>query len=224
MRAALQKHVLSLRETLGHLQPATLADVHDIRDEALEIEDTLRALEAQIVPIVGVVEETLLKESLRHLRAQLQSWTDVLTTLYAHWHAIGEEDAGLAENVDRLFDEVLARDEGPSRARLLAVLARTLVSDVDPETGDPDPADDWEHDMQVLEWAFAPPQLHHLSAGEQQMWTCLVVTGTLTTMLWFLLSGTGAVVEGPGAVLHVVVWTGFALFVGVFFGLIAETA
>lgn len=53
---------------------------------------------------------------------------------------------------------------------------------------------------------------------------CLLVTVAITSTLWALLSGTGAVVEGPGAVLHVVVWTGFALFVGVFFGLIAETA
>jgi len=393
VREALHEHVLSLREALEHLQPATLDDVHDIRDEVLEIEETLTTLEVQIVPVVGVVEGTLLTDGLRHLRARLQSWTDALTTLYALWHTAQNGDAARPEPMDRLFDEVLAHDEGPIRGRLFAVLARTLVSDPTPETGDLEGDADWAHDMAVLDWALAPTQLHRLSAPEQQAWTdvftthwhdlltramesgyesrvlrlvtqeqfapirqhlgekdllrevrtwffdryhlpaarhvtsafqslsalgslagttasffmhfsrvwlalllgailmldfgdawtamaaegevlsvtitfvvgvagtfgylfvdlrgkvrrapeesvwrawrswgtrvvgflglCLVVTGGLTTLLWVLLSGTGAVVEGPGAVLHVVVWTGFALFVGVFFGLIAETA
>jgi len=393
VRTALQEYVISLREALEHLQPTTLNDVHDIRDEVLEIEEALTALEGRVVPVVGIVEGTLLQEGLRHLRARLQSWTDTLTTLYAQWHTAQNEDAALTESMNRLFDEVLAYDEGPIRGRLFAVLARTLVSDPPPETDDLEGDADWAHDMAVLNWALAPTQLTCLSAPEQRAWTdvltthwrdlltramesghesrvrrlateerfapvrqrlqdpellrdvrtwffdryhlpaarhvtsafrslsvlgslagtttaflmhfsrvwlalllgavlmldfgdawtamaaegevlsvtitfvvgvvgtfgylfvdlrgkvrrapeesvwqawrawgtrvvgflglCLVVTGGLTTMLWVLLSGTGAVVEGSGAVLHVVVWTGFALFVGVFFGLIAETA
>ncbi len=53
---------------------------------------------------------------------------------------------------------------------------------------------------------------------------CLVYTVGLVTLLWLLLSTTDEVVHGPGAVLHVVVWSGFALFVGVFFGLLAKRA
>lgn len=52
---------------------------------------------------------------------------------------------------------------------------------------------------------------------------CLAYTLALTGLMWLLLSGTGEVVEGPGALGHIVVWSGFALFMGVFFGLIAES-
>ncbi len=51
---------------------------------------------------------------------------------------------------------------------------------------------------------------------------CLAYTLTLTGFLWLLLSGTDEVVHGEGALLHVVVWSGFALFIGVFFGLLAR--
>lgn len=50
----------------------------------------------------------------------------------------------------------------------------------------------------------------------------LLYTATLVSLLWWLLSGTDAVVHGEGAVLHIVVWSGFALFVGVFLGLMAK--
>jgi len=50
----------------------------------------------------------------------------------------------------------------------------------------------------------------------------LVYTLAVVSLLWWLLSGTDEVVHGAGAVLHVVVWSGFALFVGVFFGLMAK--
>jgi hypothetical protein len=53
---------------------------------------------------------------------------------------------------------------------------------------------------------------------------CLVVAFGLTALLWLLLSGTEVVVHGENAVYHVVVWTAFALFVGVFFGLLADAA
>ena len=51
---------------------------------------------------------------------------------------------------------------------------------------------------------------------------CLAYTLLVTTGLWFLLSGTDAVVHGALAVGHVIVWAGFALFIGIFFGLIAK--
>ena len=50
---------------------------------------------------------------------------------------------------------------------------------------------------------------------------CLVYTFTIVSFFWFLLSRTEAVVHGPGAIGHIVVWTGFALFIGVFLGLLA---
>ena len=50
----------------------------------------------------------------------------------------------------------------------------------------------------------------------------LAYTLALVTLLWWLLSGTGEVVHGSGALLHIVVWSGFALFVGIFFGLLAK--
>jgi len=51
---------------------------------------------------------------------------------------------------------------------------------------------------------------------------CLVYTLLVTSFMWFLLSGTDEVVHGTGAIGHIVVWAGFALFVGVFFGLVLE--
>lgn len=51
---------------------------------------------------------------------------------------------------------------------------------------------------------------------------CLAYTLLVTSGLWVLLSGTDAVVHGPMAIGHIVVWAGFALFVGIFFGLIAK--
>lgn len=51
---------------------------------------------------------------------------------------------------------------------------------------------------------------------------CLVYTLLVTSFMWFLLSGTDEVVHGAGAVGHIIVWAGFALFIGVFFGLILE--
>lgn len=393
VREKVQEDVLALREVLPHLQPATLDGVHDIRDEALHAEDTLDAIEAQVVPVLGVVEGRLLRETLRHLKSQLQSWTDALTTLHAQWQEVRERAADPSEGASQLFGEILARGEDPIRGRLLTVLARTLIAASDPETGALDAADAWARGQRILEWALDPTQLERLSRGEAQAWTdvfaarwsdmltrameegyesrvlrlttekrfaplrkmpgaadllaevrtwffdryhlpaarqvtsalrshssirsvagattaffvhfsrvwlalllgavlmldfgdawtamaaegdvvsvlvtfvvgvmgtfgylfvdlrskvqrapeenvwrvrrsrwgrlmgflglCLAVTGGLTTTLWLLLSGTGAVVEGTGAALHVVVWTGFALFVGVFFGLIAETA
>ncbi len=53
---------------------------------------------------------------------------------------------------------------------------------------------------------------------------CLAWSVAVVGLLWWLLSGTGEVVEGPGAVLHIIVWSGFSLFVGIFFGLIAKAA
>lgn len=51
---------------------------------------------------------------------------------------------------------------------------------------------------------------------------CLLYTLLITTFMWFLLSGTDEVVHGTGAIGHIVVWSGFALFIGVFFGLIVK--
>lgn len=51
---------------------------------------------------------------------------------------------------------------------------------------------------------------------------CLMYTLLITSGLWFLLSGTDAVVHGPMAIGHIIVWAGFALFIGIFFGLIAK--
>jgi len=51
---------------------------------------------------------------------------------------------------------------------------------------------------------------------------CLVYTFALVSVFWYLLSGTEEVVTGPNAFQHVMVWTGFTLFSGVVFGLIAQ--
>jgi len=53
---------------------------------------------------------------------------------------------------------------------------------------------------------------------------CLAWSVAVVGLLWWLLSGTDEVVQGAGAVLHIVVWSGFSLFVGIFFGLIAKAA
>lgn len=52
---------------------------------------------------------------------------------------------------------------------------------------------------------------------------CLVYTILVVGLLWWMFAGTGEVVTGPGAIGHVLVWTGFAIFVGIFFGLIAQS-
>ncbi len=51
----------------------------------------------------------------------------------------------------------------------------------------------------------------------------LLYSVLVVSLLWWLLSGTDEVVHGAGALLHIVVWSGFALFVGVFFGLMAKS-
>jgi hypothetical protein len=53
---------------------------------------------------------------------------------------------------------------------------------------------------------------------------CLIYTLLLVTGLWWLLSRTDAVVQGVWAIGHIIVWSGFALFVGVFLGLLAGDA
>lgn len=70
-------------------------------------------------------------------------------------------------------------------------------------------------------WRYRTSQWQRLTAF---LLVCLAFTFLLTFVLWFLLSGTDEVVHGPGAALHITVWTGFALFVGVFFGLLAEAS
>ncbi|MFB6345669.1 MAG: hypothetical protein ABEK50_07860 [bacterium] len=52
---------------------------------------------------------------------------------------------------------------------------------------------------------------------------CLVYTFLLVGGLWYLLSGTGEVLTGSQALGHVVVWTGFSLFFGVFMGLLTQS-
>lgn len=51
---------------------------------------------------------------------------------------------------------------------------------------------------------------------------CLAYALGVTALLWLLLSGTDEVVRGPYASLHIIVWAGFSLFIGVFFGLVAK--
>jgi len=53
---------------------------------------------------------------------------------------------------------------------------------------------------------------------------CFVYALGVTSGLWYLFSGTDVVLHGAGARLQILVWTGFALFVGVFFGLLTEAA
>ena len=51
---------------------------------------------------------------------------------------------------------------------------------------------------------------------------CFAYTVLVTGGLWYLFSATDLVLHGDGATLHILVWTGFALFVGVFFGLLTD--
>lgn len=53
---------------------------------------------------------------------------------------------------------------------------------------------------------------------------CWLFTIVVTASLWWLLSGTDRVVHGAGAVLHVAVWSSFALLAGIFLGLVAKAA
>ncbi len=50
----------------------------------------------------------------------------------------------------------------------------------------------------------------------------LVYTLAVTSLMWLLLSRTDEVVHGAWAPAHIVVWAGFALFAGVFFGMLAK--
>ncbi len=50
---------------------------------------------------------------------------------------------------------------------------------------------------------------------------CLIYTLLVVTGMWWLLSRTDAVVEGIWAIGHIIVWAGFAMFAGVFLGLLA---
>ncbi|TVP75912.1 MAG: hypothetical protein EA352_06950 [Gemmatimonadales bacterium] len=49
-----------------------------------------------------------------------------------------------------------------------------------------------------------------------------LATLLITSGMWLLLSRTDEVLQGPEAVLYLAAWTGFALFVGVFFGLLSK--
>lgn len=51
---------------------------------------------------------------------------------------------------------------------------------------------------------------------------CVVYTALIVAFMWWLLSRTDEVVQGAWAIGHIVVWAGFALFIGVFFGLISK--
>jgi hypothetical protein len=51
---------------------------------------------------------------------------------------------------------------------------------------------------------------------------CLGFAALVTGGLWWLFSGTDAVLRGTQATLQIIVWTGFSLFVGVFFGLVTK--
>lgn len=51
---------------------------------------------------------------------------------------------------------------------------------------------------------------------------CWIFTIIVTAFLWWLLSGTNMVVHGPGAILHIAVWSSFALLAGIFLGLVAK--
>jgi hypothetical protein len=51
----------------------------------------------------------------------------------------------------------------------------------------------------------------------------LVYTALVVMLFWYMFSSTDQVVHGEYAPLHLLSWTGFALFVGVFFGLIGKS-
>jgi hypothetical protein len=44
----------------------------------------------------------------------------------------------------------------------------------------------------------------------------------MVCLFWYMFSNTGQVIHGTYAPLHLLSWTGFALFVGVFLGLIGK--
>jgi hypothetical protein len=50
----------------------------------------------------------------------------------------------------------------------------------------------------------------------------LLFTVVMILIFYYMFSNTDQVVAGPNAILHIMSWTGFALFVGVFFGLIGK--
>lgn len=51
---------------------------------------------------------------------------------------------------------------------------------------------------------------------------CVLVAVVITTFLWWMLGATDVVVRGPWAVANIAVWSGFALFVGIVFGLVIQ--
>jgi hypothetical protein len=51
----------------------------------------------------------------------------------------------------------------------------------------------------------------------------LIYTALVVLLFWYMFSSTDQVVHGEYAPLHLLSWTGFALFVGVFFGLIGKS-
>lgn len=64
-------------------------------------------------------------------------------------------------------------------------------------------------------------RMAHLRRAAVFALVCLLYSFSATSLLWLLLSRTDEVIHGPGAIGHIIVWSGFAMFVGVFFGLIA---
>jgi len=50
----------------------------------------------------------------------------------------------------------------------------------------------------------------------------LIFTVLAVLLFYYMFSSTDQVVDGPNAILHILSWTGFALFIGVFFGLIGK--
>ncbi len=383
IRDQLQDQVRDIREAVDQLQPTILDEAYGVRDDLLQVEEALDAVEAHVLPVIGGREATLLQAALRHLRTRLHTWGDALTSVHGRWQTVREANRDLADAVPSLLDDILTRDPGPIRTGLLRLLGRSLTARAMEERA-------WAQKRQLLETVVRPGLLERLTEAEQQHWTatfgafwdqlltaamdaghesrvhrlasadalqplrqqpgvasrletvrewmldryhlpaahqvtrilqsarfgnvsgtlptffvhfsrvwlalllgavlmldfggawtamaaegavgsimitfavgvlgtlgylfvdlagkvervpedalwpswrsrwlrllgflgiCLGVTVVLTSALWFLLTGTGEVVEGPGAVLHITVWTGFALFVGVFFGLLAE--
>ncbi|MFB6166378.1 MAG: hypothetical protein ABEJ31_14565 [Haloarculaceae archaeon] len=71
----------------------------------------------------------------------------------------------------------------------------------------------------VSRWAGLRSRLTRASLFVAACWAFTLV---VTAFLWWLLSGTDQVVHGPRAVLHVVVWSSFALLAGIFLGLVAK--
>lgn len=64
----------------------------------------------------------------------------------------------------------------------------------------------------------------HVVRGTAFVGVCWAVALTVTTFLWWLLSGTDQVVHGPDAILNVIVWSSFALLAGIFLGFVAKDA